>query len=116
MQCEDTMKSTRRKAAAPSNDPDAELHRLNAEYRTFLGEIKAGQHRDAEGMVSDEARDRMYDLEKKIADTPATSYAGIGIKLLIAADYLAPREGRTTDELNLESALADAERLAERVS
>ena len=100
-------------------EPDAKLLRLNAEYRTFLGEINAGRHNDAKGEVSDEAQERMSSLEHKIAATPAETYAGIGIKLLIGVDNfcpLNPGETRTTDELNLESALADVERLAGRAS
>ena len=96
-------------------NPDAELLRLNAEYRTLLGEINALKHNDEKGDLSAEASDRMEDFEQKIADTPAESYAGIGVKLLIAVDNfppLGPSETRTTDKLNLESALADAERLA----
>ena len=82
------MESTQRKTAAPSNEPDAELLRLNAEYRIFLGELNAGKHRNPNGDVSDEARERMFSFEQKIADTPAESYAGIAIKLLIAVDNL----------------------------
>ena len=96
-------------------NPDAELLRLNAEYRTFLAELNGGKHRNANGDVSDEARERMSTFEQKIADTPSATYAGIVIKLLIAVDNFAPLgpgETRTWDELNLESALADAERLA----
>ncbi|MCH8112799.1 MAG: hypothetical protein IH905_12735, partial [Proteobacteria bacterium] len=36
----------------PIPEPDAGLLRLNAEYRTLLGEINAGRHNDAEGNVS----------------------------------------------------------------
>ena len=100
---------------AASASQDAELLRLNVEYREFLAELNAGKHNDAKGDVSDEAQERMSGLEKKIADTPSATYAGIGIKLLIGVDNLDPLdpgETRTTDELNLESALADAERLA----
>ena len=96
-------------------NPDAELLRLNTEYRTLLGEINAGRHNDAKGDVTDEAGERISSLEHKIADTPAESYAGIGIKLLIGVDNLDPLdpgETRTADHLNLLSALADAERLA----
>ena len=113
------MESTQRKTVAPGDEPDAELLRLNAEYRVFLGELNAGKHRNPNGDVSDEARERMSGLEQKIADTPAATYAGIGVKLLIAVDNfppLGPGEARCTDELNLESALADAERLAGRAS
>ncbi len=113
------MESTQRNTAAPSNEPDAELLRLNAEYRALMGEIDAGKYLNAEGEIFKEATDRRNDLERKIADTPAATYAGIGIKLLIAVDNfppLGPGETRTTDELNLESALADAERLAGDVS
>ena len=97
------------------NHPDAGLLRLDTEYRTLLGEINASKHFDAEGEIVEEATDRMNDLERKIADTPAESYAGIGIKLLIGVDNfcpLNPGETRTTDDLNIESALADAKRLA----
>ena len=38
------MNTARRKTATSSNEPDAELLRLNAEYRTLLGEIDAGRH------------------------------------------------------------------------
>ena len=106
-------------AAAPNiaagASQDAELLRLNAEYRTLLGEINAHKHNDEKGDLSAEACDRRDDLERKIANTPAETYAGIGIKLLIGVDNfcpLDPGQTRTTDELNLESALADAERLA----
>ena len=97
------------------NPPDAGLLRLNAEYRALIAEQNAGKHRDASGDVTDESMERLSAIERKIADTPAESYAGVGVKLLIAVDNfdpLDPGKTRTTDELNLESALADAERLA----
>ncbi len=101
------------------NHPDAELLRLNAEYRTFLGEINAGQHRDSKGDLPDETVIHMCDLERKIAATPATTHAGIGIKLRIGVDGFPPCDpGKTRDtiDLNIESALADAERLAGRAA
>ena len=109
------MESTQRKTAAPSNEPDAKLLRLNAEYRALIAEQNAGKHRGASGDVTDESMERLSAIERKIADTPAESYAGVGVKLLIGVDNLDPLDPgktRTTDELNLESALADAERLA----
>ena len=95
-------------------NPDAELLRLNTEYRTLRSEIDSGKHLDAMGRIIDEASNRSHDLEKKIAGIPAKTYTGIGFKLRIAADGLRPQSPRAleTDELNLESALADAERLA----
>ena len=108
-------KITRREIAAPGNEPDAELLRLNAEYSTFMDELHAGKYNDEKGDIPAEASCRWDGLEKKIADTPAESYAGIAIKLRIAVDNfcpLDPGEPRCTDELNIESALADAERLA----
>jgi len=100
---------------AAGADQDAELLRLNAEYRALIAEQNAGKHRDESSDVTDESMERLNAIERKIADTPAETYAGIGIKLLIGIDNfdpLDPGETRTTDELNLESALADAERLA----
>ena len=100
--------------ANPNSHADAELLRLNAEYRALRGEINSGRYIDAKGYVSDEARNRSHDLKKKIAGIPAKTYIGIGIKLRVATDGLCPQYPRAleTDELNLESALADAERLA----
>ena len=51
---------------------------------------------------------------KQSARIPADTFAGIAIKLRIAADGLRPQYARAleADELNLENALADAERLA----
>ena len=63
---------------------DAELLRLNAEYRTLLGEINAGKHYDADGDLSAEATDRRDDLERKIADTPAETVAGVATKIRVA--------------------------------
>ena len=110
-------KISRPETAAPGDEPDAELLRLNAEYRTFMDGLNAGKYTDEKGDIPAEASCRWDGLEKKIADTPAENYAGIAIKLRIAVDSfppLDPGEPRCTDELNIESALADAERLAGR--
>ena len=106
--------TTKHERPEGGNEPDAELLRLNAEYRTLMGEIDSGKHLDEVGRIIDEASNRSHDLKKKIAGIPAKTYAGIGAKLRIAADGLRPEYPRDleTDELNLESALADAERLA----
>ncbi len=106
---------SRRETAAPSNEPDAELLRLNAEDKAFLSEIEDGQHRDAKGDLPDEALIHMCGLERKIAAAPADTYAGISIKLRIAVNNFASIDpGMTRDSigLNVKSALADAERLA----
>ena len=111
------MNAAKRKTAATAAEPDAELLRLNTKYRALMGEIDAGKHCVADGDLRDKATDRRDELERKIADTPAESYAGIGIKLLIGVDNLDPLdpgETRTADLLNLESALADAEHLLAR--
>lgn len=98
---------------------DAELLRLGDEHKTFLGEIDAGGHDDAKGDVLDEATEYRDILEAKIAATPANTFAGLAVKLRIGVDNLPmalgtlPKgEEASTDELNLMSALADAERLA----
>ena len=107
----------------PSNEPDAELHRLNAEYREFLAELNGGKHRNANGDVSAEATGRMEDIEHQIATIPANTFAGLAIKLRIGTDNQRfktdldfKEEELSTDELNLMGALADAERLAGRAS
>ncbi len=64
------------------------------------------------GNLSAEALGHREDLERKIADTPASTF--FAIKLRIAANGLQPEYPRAleTDELNLMAALADAERLS----
>ena len=108
------MNAAKRKTAATAAEPDEELLRLNTEYRALRSEIDSDKHLDALGLIIDEASNRSHDLKRKIAGIPAKTYAGIGAKLRIAADGLRPEYPRDleTDELNLESALADAERLA----
>ena len=56
----------------------------------------------------------VHEVARQIAETPASTFAGLVIKLRIAAVGLSPEYPRDseTDELNLMAALADAERLA----
>ncbi len=63
------------------------------------------------------AWDDVHEVARQIAETPASTFAGLVIKLRIAADGLSPEYPRDleTDELNLMAALADAERLAGNV-
>jgi len=98
---------------------DAELLRLGDEHKTFLGEIDAGEHDDAKGDVLGEAVEHLDALAAKIAATPANTFAGLAVKLGIGTDNQSftlypdlPASDLSTDELNLMSALADAERLA----
>ena len=98
---------------------DAELLRLGDEHKTFLGEIDAGGHDDAKGDVLGEAVERQVALEEQIAAIPANTFAGLAVKLRIGTDNQSFRlypdlqaDDLSTDELNLMSALADAERLA----
>ncbi|MEE8607610.1 MAG: hypothetical protein V3S55_08400 [Nitrospiraceae bacterium] len=96
---------------------DTALLALEAELTTFRNEIDAGLHPEEGGDVPDPAIKHLDEIERKIAATPASTFVGIAIKLRIGVDNLDPLdpgETRTTDELNLESALADLERLAGR--
>ena len=103
----------------PSNEPDAELLRLGAELTTFRNEIDAGLHPEEGGDVPDVAIEHLDEIERKIAAIPANTFAGLAIKLRIGTDNQPFRldpdsqeDQLSTDELNLMTALADAERLA----
>ena len=98
-----------------NNHKDAGLLRLGDELTTLINEINAGLHPEGAG-GSDEAMKRKDNLEKRIAATPANTFAGIAIKLRIATDNMDSDAPRYGDELNLVSVLADAERLAGRES
>ena len=103
----------------PSNEPDAELLRLGAELTTFRKEMDAGLHPEEGGDVPDVAIEHLDEIERKIAAIPANTFAGLAVKLRIGTDNQSftlypdlPASDLSTDELNLMSALADAERLA----
>ncbi len=84
------MESTQRKTAAPSNEPDADLLRLNTEYRALMGEIDARKHMDAKGDIFREATDRRDDLEGKIAATPAATFALTYRPLVLSPSPISP--------------------------
>ena len=113
------MTTTKRETATPSNKPDAELLRLDAELTTFRNELDAGLHPEEGGDVPDVAIEHLDEIERKIAAVPANTFAGLAVKLRIGTDNQPFRldpdsqeDQLTADELNLMTALADAERLA----
>ena len=106
-----------------SQEADADLLRLGDEHKTYLDELHAGKHRDAEGDILDEATEHLDALAAKIAATPANTFAGLAVKLRIGTDNQRFKtdldfqvEDLTPDELSLMNALADAERLAGEAS
>ena len=113
------MTTTKRETATPSNKPDAELLRLDAELTTFRNELDAGLPPEEGGDVPDVAIEHLDEIERKIAAVPANTFAGLAVKLRIGTDNQPFRldpdsqeDQLTADELNLMTALADAERLA----
>ena len=105
--------------------PDAELLELGEQHRALwlqLGDTCAAEIPARVGTPASCEFERKLEavhaeliaLEREIAALRASTFAGLAIKLRIAADDIDPfREGDlTTDELNLLSALKDAERLA----
>ena len=59
----------------------------------------------------------MTRIETRIAGLKATTFAALAVKLRVAADPLLPLDDdddHSSDQMNLLSALADAERLAGR--
>lgn len=92
---------------------DAEIVALGAELARLVAYFDDNH--------DDDAIERVFpaieSLERRISDRPATTAAGLAVKLRIAADMLLggpPAHGHTTDQLNLLSALADVERMAGR--
>lgn len=64
--------------------------------------------------LSGKLLDEIWDVEARIAALPATTFAALAVKLRIAASNL-PSEGDCDGEqINLQSALADVERMAGR--
>lgn len=63
------------------------------------------------------ATDMMTRIETRIAGLKATAFAALAVKLRIAADQLLlddDGDWRTSDQMNLLSALADVERMAKK--
>ena len=122
------------KSALASEGEDSELIALWRRHQERMERMPA--LRDAEERLHPhrETRKREYakaenrtsqvlgeldDIEHQIATTPANTFAGLAIKLRIGTDNQIFRwalefkvEELSTDELNLMTALADAERLA----
>lgn len=98
----------------------AHTSRLNEEEDRLIESVagtEAGRQR-IEGLIR-RSYDEANEIESQIAATPANTFAGLAIKLRIGTDNQPFRwdlnyrvEELSTDELNLMTALADAERLA----
>ena len=94
---------------------------LQAEYERRLPEMKAQAARreqwqreagvDAAEKKADALHDQQWDIQEKMARTPATSCAGVVVKLRLALDHGAgDLEEQETQLIN--SAIADLERLS----
>ena len=124
------------KAALASEGEDMELialwHRLQSRWGRMHvlrdAEERLHPHRETRKREYAKAENRtsqvlgeLDDIEHQIAAIPANTFAGLAIKLRIGTDNQIFRwalefkvEELSTDELNLMTALADAERLAGR--
>ena len=122
------------KAALASEGEDSELIALWRRYlerRAHWRRVNEEEDRLIEsgiktgGLMINElirrAGDEVKEVERQIGNTPANTFAGLAIKLRIGTDNQPfkwdlnfKEEQLSTDELNLMTALADAERLAGR--
>ncbi len=103
---------TRRRQAVAA-EGDAELLDLESQMLRLLDEMNAGRCNNAEGDISKEAMTREDWLEAAIVRTAARTPQGIAVKLRRQRYWLG--EVLCQDAGLVDSALADLERLAQRV-
>ncbi len=99
---------------AGTAEGDAELLDLEAQVLRLIGEQNAGLCNNAQGDVSEEAVEHENRLEAAIMRHPARTLDGIAVKLRRQRYWLG--EVLCQDTGLVDSALADLERLAQRVA
>ncbi len=110
---------------SPCGDPDAELIALGRQHQDWWAHmcrlvkeedrlLSAGTDAERSEIAAQVSQgwDKSSEMERRIAAIPANTFAGIAIKLRIATEDMNEEDMRRPTNANLESALADAERLA----
>ena len=101
--------------ALPDSALEVELLRLAAEYTDLNNAINAGLH-TVDGEIVDEATDRLVALERRIANRPAYTLAGVTALLRVRAACIGTRWPDAAEDRIVLLALNGLERLAAKAS